>query len=346
MVGRVETTAPPETDASRATTWLRRAITIPGLVVFWLVDLAALPLLLAVAAVADLARRRRFVAVRFHLALAFALLMHVLGLVLLLGAWLLGALTGRERERELDFRLEAWWAATIWRAATGLFGMHVEVEGRAELGGGPVIVMARHASLLDVLLPVVFLSSGKRALALRYVAKRELLWDPWLDVVGHRLPSAFVQRDSREHAREIALVELLACGLGPRDGIVIFPEGTRFTEAKRTRVLASLARTDEAALAYATRLKNLLPPHAGGPLAVLERAKGADVVFCAHTGLEGANHMRDLLAGSLIGGTVHVRFWRIPAREIPEDAAARLVWLRDWWERLDAWIESRRRLAT
>lgn len=331
-----------ETDASPATTWLRRAVTIPGLVILCLLDIAALPLLLLGALAADLVRHRRLLAVRFHLAVAAALGMHLAGLILVFGAWLVGVFMGRERERRLDVRFEAWWASSMWRAATWLFGMRVVVEGADALGGGPLVLMARHASLLDVLLPVVFLS-GKYGLALRYVAKRELLWDPFVDVVGHRVPSAFVRRGSREHAREIQLVDALASGLGRLDGVVIFPEGTRFTEAKRSHILASLELTDQAAFAHATRLKNLLPPHAGGPLSVLEHAKGADVVFCAHTGLEGANHLRDLRAGSLLGATVHVRFWRVPASEIPSDAASRLTWLRAWWERLDEWIEAHRR---
>jgi len=44
----------------------------------------------------------------------------------------------------------------------------------------------------------------------------------------------------------------------------------------------------------------------------------------------------------LIGVTVYVRFWRVPASEIPRDAAARLVWLRGLVERLDGWIEAHR----
>jgi 1-acyl-sn-glycerol-3-phosphate acyltransferase len=199
--------------------------------------------------------------------------------------------------------------------------------------------MSRHASLLDVLLPVVFVSA-RHDLVPRYVAKRELLWDPWVDLAGHRLATAFVRREGSAHDQDVAAVASLARDLGPRDALVIFPEGTRFTEAKRARVLASLARKDEAAFARASRLKNLLPPHPGGPLSVLERARGADVVFCAHTGLEGTNHLRDLLAGSLIGATVRVRYWRVAARDVPTDAEEQLEWLWQWWERLDAWIES------
>lgn len=328
-----------EPDRSRAAKWSRRAVTIPGLVLLCLVDLALLPLLLAGAAVLDVARRRRFAGVRFHLAVAFALGIHVVGLVLLAGAWLAGLLRGRVRERDLDVRSEAWWATATWHAAVRIYGMRMVVEGEHALDGGPLVVMARHASLLDILLPIVF--AARHGLALRYVVKRELLWDPCIDLVGHRLATAFVKRQGRGHETDVAAVESLARDLGPRDAVVIFPEGTRFTEAKRARALAALARRDELAHANARRLRHLLPPHPAGPLHLLDRAPAADVAFCAHAGLEGANHLRDLVDGSLVGATVRIRWWRVARADIPRDAAARVAWLRQWWERLDGWIDDR-----
>jgi 1-acyl-sn-glycerol-3-phosphate acyltransferase len=329
-------------DASRATTWLRRAVSVPGLLVLALVDLVVLPAALLGAFVVDLVRRHAFAAVRFQLALAFALWIHVVGLLLLGRAWVTGLYAGWERERDLDLESEVWWATTTWRAATRLYGMRVEVEGEDALEGGPIILMARHASLLDVLLPLVF-GSGRHGLRLRYVAKRELLWDPCIDLVGRRLPTAFVRRDRREHEAEVALVLALANDLGPNDGVVIFPEGTRFSEAKRTRALAALAEHDVAGFAHGVALQQLLPPHVGGPLGLLDRAPGADVVFCAHAGLEGASHLRDLVGGSLVGKTVSVRFWRVRAADIPKDRDERVLWLRAWWTVVDAWVTAHRR---
>lgn len=330
--------APSAPDTSRVAKWSRRALTIPGLLVLCVVDFAALPLLLAGAVVVDLAKRRRLAAVRFVLAISFALGIHLVGLVLVLGAWIAGLFSGRARERELEVACEGWWATAIWRGAVRLYGMRVEVEGAAALGGGPLVLMSRHASLLDTLLPVV-LVGARHGLGLRYVAKRELLWDPFFDIVGHRLATAFVRRRSRDRDLDVALVESLAGNLGPRDAIVIFPEGTRFSAAKRARNLATLAQRDDAAFAHASRLVNMLPPHTRGPLCLIDRAKNADVVFCAHTGLEGANHLHDLLAGSLVGATVRVRYWRVPASDIPQ-AGTRVAWLRTWWEHLDAWTRN------
>ena len=58
---------------------------------------------------------------------------------------------------------------------------------------GPVIVMIRHASILDNLLPSVFVAWPHKV-RLRYLLKRELLSDPGLDIGGKRLPNYFVRR--------------------------------------------------------------------------------------------------------------------------------------------------------
>ena len=322
-----------------AAKWARRAVTVPGLALLFALDVALLPLSLLVAAAVDAVKRRPLVALRFQLALTIALAVHVLGLALTAGSWLLG---GRwagaqiDREGQLDARLEAWLATLVWRAAMWLFGIQLVVEGGEALDGAPVLLMSRHASLLDPLLPPFLL--GRRRRSLRYVIKHELLWDPCIDFFGHRLTNTFVHRDRRHTPREIARVVALANDLGPSDVVVIFPEGTRFTPEKRERVLASLARGDPAAFDHARRLRNLLPPHPGGALALLGAARHVDVVFCAHTGLEGANHFSDLANGSLVGATVRVKLWRVEASAIPKGADERRAWLDAWWTRIDEWI--------
>ena len=68
----------------------------------------------------------------------------------------------------------------------------------------------RRWALVAVALAVVLLAaallSRPHGVRLRYVLKRELLWDPCLDIVGHRLPNAFVRRGSRDTAGDVAAV--------------------------------------------------------------------------------------------------------------------------------------------
>jgi hypothetical protein len=86
-------------------------------------------------------------------------------------------------------------------------------------------------------------------------------------------------------------------------------------------------------------LRHVLPPHLGGPLALLEAAPGADVLFVAHTGLEGAATVREVWNGALIDRTVRVGFRRARRASIPDSRAERTAWLDAEWLAIDEWIE-------
>ena len=134
-----------------------------------------------------------------------------------LWVWKVASRTDAERWTDLHFRLEAWWGATLFRAVVRLFGLRIEVEGDADLGRGPYLLLLRHASTVDTLLASA-LVSRPHGLRLRYVLKRELLWDPCLDIVGHRVPNVFVDRFSDESSQEIRRLQALAQDLGPQIG--------------------------------------------------------------------------------------------------------------------------------
>ncbi len=323
-------------------TWARRAVTIPAMVAATGLYLVLLPVVLPLAAVYDLLERRDLVTVRCLVAVLANLIMHCVAVLLLLGIWLLSGCGGaaEARERRWTVWLENWWTCGAWRTAEVLFRMRTEVEGGEALEQpGPLIVFPRHASILDTMLPFYTVAAPTQR-RLRHVMKHELLVDPAVDVIGHRVPTAFVRRGTRSHAAQVAAVERLVDGLEDVDAVIVYPEGTRFTEEKRRRVLARIAEKDPESYARARSLRHVLPPHVGGPLGILERDARADVVFCAHTGLEGANHLSDLFGGCLFDRTVQVRFWRVPASDIPEGRDERVEWLYDWWERVDRWVDA------
>ncbi|HSO74656.1 MAG TPA: hypothetical protein VLU47_07450, partial [Blastocatellia bacterium] len=138
-------------------------------------------------------------------------------------------------------------------------------------------------------------------------------------------------------------VDELMKDLGPRDGVIIYPEATRFTEEKRERIIEELGRKGETYLwEKAVALRNVLPPRFGGPLNLLEHNDGADVVFCAHFGFDGVVDLRDFLQGSLVGRIVKVRFWRVPFASIPRTLEARAEWLLENWTRVDEWVGRRK----
>jgi len=314
----------------------RRAVTVPLYFALCALSLALLPALLAVAAALDLLRRRPFVLTRCVIFFQWYLLCEVAGLLVAFAIFV--ATRDHEREIARFFRLQCGWLRALLAGGIRCFSLRLEVDGQEVLPGGPLLVLMRHASTADVVLPNV-LVSGRTGIVLRYVLKRELLWDPCLDVAGHRLVNCFVRRDSGNPEREIAAVRSLARGLGPRDGVLIYPEGTRFTPEKQARALARIrAAGNVERSARAGELAHVLPPRLGGPLALLEECPEADVVFCAHTGFEGARTMNDFLNGALVGAAIRVTFWRVPRATIPSEAEAREAWLYEHWQRVDDWV--------
>jgi 1-acyl-sn-glycerol-3-phosphate acyltransferase len=340
----------PNRNRSFVEVWMRRAATISGCVLIWLLLLAAFPLLLIAGPITDLVRvpgaRARgprikrdqpWIVTRCVFFFPFYFSCEVFGIIASFVIWLAsGVWMGASRTRFLDwnFALQRWWANALCRGAQRVFRIRIDVEGADELRDGPVIVFLRHASIADTLLPAVFIANPN-GLRLRYVLKHELLLDPCLDIVGNRLPNSFVRRTAGDSYRVVELMK----DLGPPDGVIIYPEGTRFTEAKRRALIDQLERKGEIYLSQkAHMLKNVLPPRLGGPLALLERNEAADVVFCAHFGFDGVVDLRDFLRGSLVGRVVKVRFWRVPFASIPATRDARKEWLFENWMRIDDWV--------
>ena len=318
-------------------TWARRSVTITVCILLWLLFLAAFPVLLVLGALIDLVRGGPWIITRCALFFPFYFTCEVFGILASFLTWLAsGVWIGASRRRFLNwnFALQRWWAGTLCRGAQRIFDLTIEVDGTDELRDGPIIVFLRHASVADTLLPAVFIANPN-GLRLRYVLKHELLWDPCLDIVGNRLPNSFVRRSSGDSYRVLELMK----DLGASDGVIVYPEGTRFSEAKRKLIIEQLDRKGETYLCEKARmLNNVLPPRLGGPLNLLERNESADVVFCAHFGFDGVVDMRDSLKGSLVGRTVKVRFWRVPFKAIPKTRAERKDWLFDNWMRVDEWI--------
>ena len=232
--------------------------------------------------------------------------------------------------------LQRWWAAALFFGSRRLFSMKVRTEGLALADEAPFLLFARHASVADTVLAAVFVANPRRLL-LRYVLKRELLWDPCLDVVGRRLPNAFVRRQGPGLEAEVAAVASLARGLDARSAVLVYPEGKRFTDPRRAAAVAALEAKGENELArIASGYRNVLPPRLRGPLALLETAPGVDVVLLEHTGFEGAATFPSFWRGALVGGTLRLRLRRLPASSIPAESRAR--WLYERWAETDRWI--------
>lgn len=332
-------------DETRSETLLRRLRSIPPRVLGLLLVTTLLPALLVVGLAIDLGRwavsRVRPTATRLALFLWVYLVAEVAGLAALAAAWV--ASLGGHRDawlRRATLRLQQLWAAALFGAVRTLFGLRLEVTGGENVAPGPVIVLVRHASIVDNLLPANLIARP-HGIRLRYVLKRELLADPCLDVAGRRLPNYFVRRGTGE-TEERDRVGALAHGLGRDEGVLIYPEGTRFTPQRRARAITRIAERDPRLAARAERLRHLLPPRLGGVGALLDGAPAAEVLVVAHHGFDGLRLVSDIWRGGLVGLTVRVQITRVPRSAVPAAGPARTDWIYDLWQDVDDWVERRR----
>jgi len=320
--------------------YLRRLVTVPVVVLFWIVAVALSPLLFVVALAVDAVR-----AVRGTPATAWRMLAYLLtyltaevgALTASIFMWIGSGFGLMKRLLEAwTYRLQLVWANFLWGAAKAIFRLRMTVTGEDLAAPGPMVILSRHASIVDVILPFQLFTRPKR-IWLRYVLKKELLVDPSLDIAGSWLPNYFVDRGGSDPDRELDALKRLARDLGKDSGVVIFPEGTRFTPEKQKRSLEILQSRSPRFFEMARGLRNVLSPRPGGTLALIEAA-GADVVVVAHHGLDGFANVSNIWAGGMVGKHVQVRLSRYRYADIPEGRTARTEWLFQIWQEMDDWL--------
>lgn len=321
--------------------WSRRLVTVPTAFLAFTVLWAGAPLWLFLTVVVDILRPSRGSVTRMLLfGMSYATCV-VLGLLCAGALWVLGAVIPRATWVRWHYELQRLWTLFLSWSLEVLFQLRYEVEGDAVVTPGPVLVLIRHSSLADALLPSRFVHVRHRIL-LRFVTKAESLLEPCLDIVGNRLPNAFVRRGVGGE-QELALVRRLGVDLPPDGGILIYPEGTRFTVAKRQRRLAKMAERSSPWLRHAEALEHVLPLRPGGTLAVMNACPDLDVVIFEHHGIEQVMSLSQILAGGLVGAVIHIRFRRYDAEAIPEGDEAKIAWLYERWAEVNAWVEVMKR---
>jgi 1-acyl-sn-glycerol-3-phosphate acyltransferase len=288
-----------------------------------------------------LRRRKPWMAIRLLAMLWWFLLGEMRGIVTLMLIWLASGGRDTRRRRRGVYRLRRSWAAQHLAGIRVLFRLRFEAEG-LELGGpGPVLILIRHASIIDNMLPDAVLARP-HGLGLRFVIKRELEMIPTIDIGGRWVPTNFVRRGSGDTEGELERLRRLAVDVDPDEGLLIYPEGTRHTDEKLERAKALIAERQPLIAPLAARLRHVLPPRLGGPVALLEASRGMDVVLCGHVGLDGFEYISDIWSGGLVGTTVRVKLWRFAAGEVPEGRDELVAWLYDRWQTLDDWLEEQR----
>ncbi|MGY1785173.1 lysophospholipid acyltransferase family protein [Geodermatophilus sp. SYSU D00698] len=237
----------------------------------------------------------------------------------------------------------------LMRTAQRLFALRLVTDGESwsPLDDGvpgstnAMVVLSRHAGPGDSFLLVHTLMNRDHLRQPRIVLKDVLQLDPLVDVYLNRLPNSFVPADPAAGRSPEEAIGDLARDLGEEDALLIFPEGANYTPRRKVRAVQRLReRGLLAAVRRAEAMRNLLPPRPGGVVAALQAAPHADVVLVAHTGLEHLSTVRDVWRGLPIDKTLHLRWWFIPAAEVPRGEAELTDWLYRWWETIDDWIST------
>jgi 1-acyl-sn-glycerol-3-phosphate acyltransferase len=285
---------------------------------------------------------------------AMYLLLELALLSSLFGLWVAAGFS-RKRVRNPEFqlrhyRLVAWALALATRQAGRVLHLRIKTDGPTPDAhpGRPLLVFCRHAGPGDSLLLTNALVNVY-AREPRIVLKDTLQWDPAVDVLLNRLPSRFITPHPGAGGDAIeAGIAALATGLDENDAFVIFPEGGNFTPKRRTSIIASLRKRGlHSAARRAEHMIHVLAPRPGGVTAALAAAPPeADILLVAHTGLDHMLTVSDVWRELPMDKTITMRFWLVPAAEVPRgDPEEQVEWLYGWWERIDDWIEEHRATA-
>jgi 1-acyl-sn-glycerol-3-phosphate acyltransferase len=325
---------------------VRRLVLAPAIIALAVVALTTLPLVILLAAAASTVLPGRWRALRLTWMALLYLALEAAGLVVLFLFWVASGFGWKIRSPRFQlahYALVRWYLQILFWECRRVLHVRVAVEGPPPTSyeGRPLLILSRHAGPGDSFL-VVHALINWYAREPRIVLKDTLQWDPAIDVVLNRLPNRFIRPQPNLGELVQNQVGELSRNLDENDAFVIFPEGGNFTEHRRKRAIERLRRKghiDEAE--KAERLRHVMAPKPGGVLAALGNARDADVVFVAHTGVDHMTTVLDVWRELPMDREIQMRWWIVPAAEVPVDEDARIDWLFGWWATIDEWVGAR-----
>jgi len=325
--------------------WVRRVVISPAVIVGAFFALLLSPLLLALAAFTDIARRRRrWPRVRLTILAIGALLIETAGIATTFVIWVATGcgVGGARRWRWRAHRgLMGWYTRSMFALIVSALGSSIYWRDNADLSTGPVVLIARHTSFFDALIPAILLSQRNRLLA-HHVVTHGLRYAPCIDIVGHRFPNRFIKRVPGVGSKELAPISAIGGVLDSGSGAIIFPEGTFRTDERFERQVLRLRDGQPELADRAQLLNHVLPPRVSGTHALLLGAPNADLVVCVNTGLEAFGSVRQILDHPYSDAPVIVETWRIPRADIPMRADEFGLWLFGQYVEIDNWVTANR----
>jgi 1-acyl-sn-glycerol-3-phosphate acyltransferase len=330
---------------------LRRLVLAPALIGLTVLAFTGLPVLLLVGVALSTVLPGHWRVLRLGWMVLLYLALESVALVVLFVLWVASGFGWKIRSprfQRTHYVLVKWYLQVLYWECERVLRVKVSVEGPPPpaYDGRPLLILSRHAGPGDSFL-VVHALVNWYAREPRIVLKDTLQWDPAIDVVLNRLPNRFIRPDpgskgSAAAAQVLRHVGDLSRDLDDNDAFVIFPEGGNFTEHRRKRAIERLRRKghiDEAE--KAEQLRHVMAPKPGGVLAALTNARDADVVFVAHTGVEHMATVLDVWRELPMDKQIEMRWWIVPAAEVPAGEDERVDWLFERWRMIDDWIAER-----
>jgi 1-acyl-sn-glycerol-3-phosphate acyltransferase len=325
---------------------VRRLLIAPALVLGVVAAAFTLPVIVVAAAFISRYVPGKWRILRIVWFLFLYLLVEAAALTMMFSLWIMSGFGWKLRSPafiDAHYWLMAWMLRRIVASAKFTFKLSIVREGEPPrtTGERPVMVFSRHAGPGDSILLMDALANQLKRRP-RIVMKEFLQWDPMIDVMINRLPSAFVGSGGRGRDELITTIEEMSSTMEGRDAFVIFPEGANYTEKRAKRSIEKLREMGRPDLAErATELKNTLPPRSKGVMTALAVAPpGTDVFFVGHAGLETFVTPGDIWRGIPTDTSVAVRVWHFPAETIPAPDDQE-TWLFDIWAEIDGWITER-----
>lgn len=331
--------------------WLRRVLVDPAIVLLVAVAVLSLPLWLIAAAFVSRYVPGNWRILRIAWFLFLYLVVEAASLAVMFLIWVFSGFGWKLHTPlfvETHYRLLALMLSTVMGSAERTFKLRIVEEGlrphTEPAADGErtrsILVLSRHAGPGDSFLLMDGLVNGFGRDP-RIVLKEFLQWDPAVDVILNRLPTAFVPVGRKGGEVLIESIDELARTMDHDDAFVIFPEGANYTERRRARAIQKLREMGRPDLAErAEDLKQTLPPRSLGVMTALAAAPpGSDVFFVGHAGLESFVTVADIWRAMPMDTEVEVKIWHVRSEDVPPPDQQE-IWLYDVWAEIDGWISA------
>lgn len=212
------------------------------------------------------------------------------------------------------------WLDSFWMQ--DVVGIELEIKGQPNTDMAPVVI-CNHQSWFDIpLVQEVITGEGP---IIRFLIKREIAWIPiigWICLILN-FPRLHRSGDRNAKASDFSIIQKESKSHGNGTGaLLVFPEGTRFTEGKK--------KTQNAPY------KNLLKPKAGG-LKMIQKHAAADTTLVDIT---IDYHQQDVNIWKCLHGNpkkITITLEHFKLSEITDIK----TWLNDRWTEKDALFSRR-----